>query len=374
MTIQIRDVVTRKTIGLFSDFSSLIWTERFQKFGDFELILPKTEYAVNLFKLNRFITIPSSKNMMIITTIEYGEDEIKITGKSLEYILSKRIIYEWRDVEKEEHLKSLIESVISKSITNPEIAGRKIENVSLNYSVTSDPNYSLKIITDINRGDIVSDAIYGLCSYFDFGLKAEFDVYNKGIEYVIYEGKDRREIVFSQSSFNFKRSTYVESVEDFRSSVLVAGEGSETKRKMVTVSRQTEEKIITEEGEEIIKVNAYRGIERNEGFVDARDIQKKTSESLNNYKIRLKNRGISDLQEHSRTYAIDGEIRDSKKRKIDVDYFLGDIVTIKDDFFRANVRITEVVQSWSSRGYEIYPTFEVINVLTNEISEEFNME
>lgn len=371
MTIQVRDVFSRNVVGLFGNFKSLIWTERYQKVGDFELITPLSKKVYDLFKLYRYVSIPTSKNMMVITTVEIGEDEIKISGKSLESVLNRRKIYEWRNVESKVAFNNIISQIFSKAFLNPDISERKVENMSLSFEGNLE---NPEILTSINRGDNVGDAIYSLCIEFGYGLRAEFDPYTKNINYIVYAGKNKNHISFSRNRSNFKRNTYIESIEDFNSSVMVAGSGEGVNRKIIIVSRVTKSTETTEEGTEETIANFYRGIERIEGFVDARDIQKTSGESESNYKLRLKNRGISDLEEHDKSFSIDGKIRETKNLKVGKDYNIGDTVTIVDLYFKSIVRIVEVIQSWSSSGYEIYPTFDIVDVLTNEISEEYNME
>lgn len=362
MIIQIRDKINRKIIGLFGEFESMIWTERFQEYGDFELICSISKRASDLFMLGRFITVPTSKNMMIITKIEYQEDKIKITGKSSEYILNRRIIYEWRNTEQEIYFKNLLTSLFYSAISNPTNEKRRIENVSIKFDINNVDD--IKFLTNINRGDKLGDAFYSLCIELGYGLRAEFDFYTERINYIVYEGKNKKHLMFSSDRFNFERTTYVESVDNFFSDVLVGGDGEGTNRKMVTVSRMIKEEV---DGE-IIMTNCFDGIDRVEGYVDARDIQKKTSESMLNYKERLKERGIAILSEHNEDKLIDGDILNSDLLE------LGDLVTVKDGSFRSIVRISEIIQSWSSSGYKKYPTFRVENTLTNDVSESFNVE
>lgn len=368
MVIQIRDIATRDVVGLFKEFSSIIWTERYQERGDFELTAPLSKRSVGLFEDIRFIKIPSSSNMMMIKSIEYGENELKVTGYDLKNILYNRVIYEWRDTETKVKLKDFMTSLFQNSLTNSSYGGRNINNISLTFDI-EDEIAETMILTDINRGDNLGEVFYQLCNEFGLGLDARFDVYSKNIDFIVYSGRDKRGLIFSRKNHNFRRSQFVRSYENFVSSMLVGGEGEGEKRKMVTVNR-----VLKIEGEDgTVVTNVYDGIKRVEGFIDAREIQKQTNESLDNYKGRLKNKAVTEMEEKNVSNLVDGEIRDTGSIKIGVDYDKGDVVTIKDDYFKTSARVTEIIRSWSSKGYEIYPTFKALDFTTPEITEEFNM-
>lgn len=367
MVIRVRDT-NRNLIGLFGNFESLIWTERYQDIGDFSLVVPLTDRSLSSFQIDHFIEVPTSKNLMVIEkiSIDIKNSKMTITGGSLESILNRRVIYEYRNVDSEWKPSSLALALFDNAIANPKNNNRKIDGL---YFEPLDEDGVMgggaKTITSkANRGDFLGTAFYSLCRDIDAGLKAEFDQRKNTVTYSMYYGADKTDLVFSKSKHNFDSSESVESYEKLLTSILVAGEGEGNSRKMITVSRQTSN------GEE-----KYVGILRRESFLDARDLQKGSSESLTKYKSRLKDRAVDSLDEYKPEFLLDGTILNFGTYQLNRDYGLGDMITIKEPYIKIVARISEVIQSWSpTDGYTIYPTFELVTSDKAEIDEEYNIE
>jgi len=92
------------------------------------------------------------------------------------------------------------------------------------------------------------------------------------------------------------------------------------------------------------------GIERYELFVDARDLADDE---------HLPGRGKRKLAEHIQTAFLEGQILTQSMFKLGVDYNLGDTVTVQNEDWNVGVnsRVTEVQESWESKGYDIRLTF-----------------
>lgn len=83
-------------IEVIDKFQSLIWTERFQDYGDFELILHSTKSLRNLLTIGAKVSINKSNRIMIIEEVENrklndGYKILIVKGSSLEKILDDRI-------------------------------------------------------------------------------------------------------------------------------------------------------------------------------------------------------------------------------------------------------------------------------------------
>ncbi len=103
-------------VGIIDGYESFIWTDRFKEYGDFELYSVVDYKILNLCKQDYYIQIDESDHLMIIDTIEITTDadngnHIKITGKSLESLLDRRIIWDQTTVSsgKDHTLKTAIE-------------------------------------------------------------------------------------------------------------------------------------------------------------------------------------------------------------------------------------------------------------------------
>lgn len=78
-------------------YTSMIWTDRYNSSGDFELRVPCTTSNYNLFQKARYITIDKSDRVMVIEKRQINTqvdkmDEYIISGRSAETLLDRRVI------------------------------------------------------------------------------------------------------------------------------------------------------------------------------------------------------------------------------------------------------------------------------------------
>ena len=90
-------------IAVVDDYESLIWTDRYQEYGDFEIYTPVTADILNVIKQDYYLINRDSEHVMIVekllikTDVETG-NHITITGRSLESILKRRIVWGLRSL------------------------------------------------------------------------------------------------------------------------------------------------------------------------------------------------------------------------------------------------------------------------------------
>lgn len=378
MVVNILDRDFREIFHL-DTFESLIWTERFTGYGEFELLLPLNSEAIQYAEIDNYLKLPDSDRLMIIETIEIDssfEDgsKFKLSGRSLESILTRRIV--WNQTKIYGNIQGIIEKVLNDSIINPSIAERKIDNFILNTEITEnsvieaswqdyivhegqiDEEDDTEDILDTNMsveytGDNVYDIIQEFCLAIPIGFK--ITVNEKGqFVFTLYRGGNRtyeanefgKFVVFSPSYNNFSSSNYLNSKAEYKNVTHVLGEGEGSEREELTVG----------DG---------RGLERRELYTDARDLQSKLDDgsvlARKYYRNFLRQRGKEKLAEVQEIISFEGEIEPERSFKYNEDYFIGDIVKIKNELgMSASVRITEIVRSQDSEGYKLYPTFEVI--------------
>ena len=102
-------------------------------------------------------------------------------------------------------------------------------------------------------------------------------------------------------------------------------------------------------------------MDRRELYTDARDISQTVdggTMSSEEYDAQLAERGKEKLAECVEIKSFDGKSDANTTFKFGEDYFIGDIVQIENEYgMESRSRITEVMLSESSSGFEIYPTF-----------------
>lgn len=167
----------------------------------------------------------------------------------------------------------------------------------------------------------------------------------------ISAGKDRTKgntqgnvpVVFSQSLSNIARTNYELESKQYCNVAYVAGEGEEEQRKWYEVYAK----------EEVAKgVEDKSGWQRNELWIDARDVQSKDKEGNEltdeEYEQLIKQRANEKFAENEKGESYTATITEANKQyTYGIDYVLGDLVTVIDDELGITVdaQVTTVTKS-----------------------------
>lgn len=343
-------------IHLIDGYKSLIWTDRYNLPGEFELYTEVSGEVLKYVTRGSYLTIKESDRTMIVQDISVESDVelgnyIKITGPSLEELIGRRIIWKQRVLNTD--LQNGIKTLLNENIISPSDSNRRIPNFV--FQSTSDTRITdIKIDTQFT-GDNLLDAINTLCVVYDIGFKL---VMNKQKQFIfsLYAGVDRTYdqtsnpyVIFSPSFENLVESNYYESSENLKTMTLIGGEGEGNQRYYVTYFASND-----------------TGINRRELFTDARDLQREYTDdngvdhtyTTTQYNSVLQERGKSKLSECTEIVTFEGQVEPRQSFIYKKDYYLGDVVQIENEYgFRGTARISEVVASIDQGGYSIYPTF-----------------
>lgn len=345
--------------AIIDTFESFIWTERFNGAGDFELHMPVRLSMLNELRIGRYLWKKSTKCQMIIECVEITTDpdegdKLVVTGRSLESILDRRIV--WNQTILSGNFQNGIKRLLEDNVINPSIVERRIPNFV--FKASSDIKIaSLVFDGEVQLfGDNLYDAIISLCEEKNIG----FDVFptEYGFEFELKAGADRSYkqdtlpwVVFSPSYDNMLSSNYINSYLNFKTIALVGGEGEGSKKKTTTA--------IDEDG-------AGDGLTRREMYVSAQSISSNIPEGLEitpeSYLEQIRYQGQLALRETKYTTAFDGELNIDVQYIYGKDFFLGDIVQIENEYdVTARSRITEIMWSQDASGTQTVPTFVSIN-------------
>lgn len=333
-------------VGTIDTFTSIIWTNRYYTYGDFELYLSVTKNNLSILQEGYYLIREGYEtNAMIIdkivisTDIENG-NYLTITGKCLKSIVYRRII--WNQTNMVGQLESCISRLLNENIINPEINSRQISNfVNGNTLATSIS------VTAQYTGDNLGETIAAICQNYGLGWDVQLDLNNKQFVFVLYKGTDRSYdqntvpwIIFSNEYENLLTTTYTFDKSKYSNVAKVAGEGEGIARKFVTIGNAS-------------------GLSRYELYVDARDVSSNDGEiSASEYNSQLIQRGNEKLTEVDFTENFEGEVETNYTYQYDRDYFLGDIVEVVNEYgIAASTRILEVIQSEDDSGIYTIPTF-----------------
>lgn len=197
------------------------------------------------------------------------------------------------------------------------------------------------------------EAAQEICAAYGLGIRAVYDDIGQVTPRIeVFEGTDRSErqiinspVIFSEEFENLLSTNYVLDTVNYKNVALVAGEGEGKARKHAVYGNAA-------------------GMTRREIFVDARDVSSNDGEiSETEYTEQLTARGAERIAGHTAYEAFDGEIDSNNTFILDVDYTLGDIVTIENKYgIRKNVRISTIVETWDDIGYTVMPMYENLEV------------
>ena len=340
-------------VSIVDSYTSLIWTDRYYKAGDFEIYIPTSRENLDKFVPDYYLWDRDSDHMMIIENIKTTSDidegnNLTVSGRSLESILERRIV--WNQTEISGSFQNCIKRLINENVISPASSKRAISNFIFVDSI--DPAITtLTIDAAQYDGENLYDIICKLCEDKKVGFKITLNSSNK-FEFRLYVGADRSYsqntnpfIVFSPQFENIINSEYRESKSVFRNVALVAGEGEGTERKKA------------EAGD----VN-LTDLDRREVFISS-DLSTNNGEISDSVYInQLKEKGVEELKNHKTEKIFEGEVETSKIFIYKRDYFMGDILELEDEYGRqSRTRVIEFIRNQDNNGFKAYPSFEVVD-------------
>lgn len=345
-----------QSVAVVDMFESLIWTERYNKCGDFEIYGPVTQNMLDVFAVDRYLWISGSRSIMIvedrkIESDEENHDKITITGRSLESILERRIV--WGQKVLTGNFQTAIQTLLNENVISPSISERAIPNFI--FETSTDSRVTALTVDAQFNGDNLYESIQKLCEDKNVGFEVTLNSSNQFV-FRLYFGTDRSYaqtalpyVVFSPAYDNLLTSSYVESKKTLKTVGLVGGEGEGSARKTAIAA---------------ISSGAGSGLARREMFIDAGDVSTTTdSGTLSDdvYKTQLVQKGTSVLAENTMTKSFEGQMETSRSWKYGTDFFMGDIVQVANEQgITASSRIIELIHSQDSSGLSVYPTFATV--------------
>lgn len=360
MVVEILDT-NFQFVDYLYEFESFIWTDRYNKPGDFEIFAPAKSKNLNLFKRNYYVKIDMSEHLMIIEDVVWQSsaesgDHVKVTGRSLESILDRRIV--WGEYEmpatNSKDVQSEVFALLEQEVINGrDIADRKIPNFECKHK-DNIPGMSDSLAGGSFKGDSLLKIIEDLTDEYDFGWKLIYDEETGKLIFSFFAGVDRTEgydlgergfVEFSPEYENVIESTYSEISSDTRTAMLVGG----------TWREEDEEEPIFE------GIGSGSGIQRREIFYES-NVDKTDEMSRTQYCDAIRLDGGKELQKYRLVSTFDGKYETNIQFKYGKNFFIGDIVTVKDVFgHTSSARVTEFIRSINiSNGEEAYPTFEMV--------------
>lgn len=344
--------------GIVEKISSLIWTRRYWTCGEFKLLVPFTEDHARMLVKNNIILKRGDEEAaeiryVHITKNSQGLEEIEVQGKFLLSWIGKRIIT--NQIITNDTTQNILYAIVrqtctaagtSRNIPDFTIATDDSDTGSGNIDYTSEKYINAQLAAET------------AAKAAKLGMRVKTSPKTGLHVFSVYEGRDLTEgnaagnapCIFSQEFDNIVEQEYTNSIENLKSTAYVGGEEKEgVARKVATVGGST------------------TGLDRDEVFINATDIvQEYENESQQTvtltdaqYLALLSARGVEELEQYAETLAFGSKINTNANLKYREDYDLGDRVTCINKRWgvRIDVRITEIAETYETRGEEIDITF-----------------
>lgn len=362
-----------KIQSILDSYESLIWSMRANEPGDFELYLPKTNDNVSLFKnpfaddTNMYVAIPGVFRydeyfpMMIVETVEFsdGDNVIKLSGRSLESILDRRIIWGQQSYNSGDYVLNVIQDIVNRNIINPQNPSRTINGFTFQAAVQN-----TKTLDDAVQyeGTSILDILSELCETYGFVYnitisdESLLDIRLDIKEPLDYTGSLPGYVnkVFSTELNNFYNVKYVESTNTLKTSAFVSG------------MRYSDDEAGKFYQTEDVNYSGMQtsGVYRRELYVNASDIQYDDDAGniygTTTYSSFLRDRGKLELKNNKKTIALEGDINIYD----DIWYqLIGSTVIINggNENLRRKAKIKELIYSVSNSEETLVPTFEIVD-------------
>ncbi len=336
-------------IHIVDSFVSLIWTRRYFKSGEFELHLPLTEDNIRYLIKDNIIYKKGDNEAGYIETRqidldEEGNEVLTIKGKFLTNYTDRRI--NWGQLLFNGKSEVLMRKLVNDNCINPSNSIRKIPLLELGEL----KNYTETIEYQNSYGNVVNE-LESIALTNELGYRINFNQIDKKLIFEVYKGVNRSvnqsliaPCIFSRDFENILKQTYMESNNNYKNTVLVAGEGEGAARTLVSIN------------------NNNSGLNRRELFVDARDLQKEVDGVILTdiqYKNTLIQRGKEKLTEYQEVKTFESNVNTRGNNIYKIDYDLGDIVTVTDKKWGVilDTRITEIEEVYEDGKIEVNPVF-----------------
>lgn len=352
-------------------YSSLIWHESFQEPGWFELYLHADEALKKYVQENELLITRADTNVgmapdrLVLTTSTEDGDYMTIRGMSAEGLMHRRIVMQKASFLSTDYPNApyILNYLIQENIGGHWYYNRDDQHspntlgawLWCNVIQKGTDDEGLTQTVDLQPyGQNLGAVIEQVCKACSMGFRLPFDPETGRLKYEFYAGKDRSlhqeelpAVVFSSQFNNLGNTEYIYDRSSMATFVLVGGEGDGTNRK---------------EGWKTRWQHQYAGVGLNARsiFVDAKSLSSNTKGidgDASKYQSLLNSTAFDALYAANETQDFSGEVTPNGQFRYRRDYFLGDTVSVENDFgIKGTATVTGVTEVVDETGHRIVPT------------------
>lgn len=342
--------------AVIDKFESLIWTERWQEFGDFQLDIPSTSGSRTLLRAGTRLAMNKSNYVMTVESIEDGDDSenrrmLTVKGRSLESQLLDRVAKnsladlttspKWTiTLPPAEVARKIFHDICVLGILDPaDVIPFIVEGPLLSPGTITEPVDPITVELDPTT---VYDAIVDISKVWNLGFRMLRNFDASEIYFDVYSGSDRTSgqtvhspVIFTPELDNLQNTKELTSIDKAKNVAYVFSPAGFQMVYAIGVDPEIE------------------GFARKVLVVNASDI---TSENPD-VASALIQRGNEELAQYRTYQAFDGEISQLSQYKYGTHYHLGDLVEQRNlSGVTNNMRVSEQIFVQDREGERAYPT------------------
>ena len=372
--------------AVVDNYESLVWTDKAKECGDFELYMYYDPDLWKTIKLGTFLRIADSEHTMMVDKRDLKdtfEDAPRMifTGKSMEHILCRRVVYKQIDVTAPPG------DIVNKLLDENCIDGPYLQQFAPS---PTDPNKKYRGITGLYRdgsnwqlelgnrqisqqylGQNIYEAVSELlktyssprCYYFVHHTDE-----NKwrwrlgtGVDRSWNQGTNEW-VTFSSDFNNLKSSEFVQDNEKYANSFYITGADPGDNRPRITIP-------IERPVDDDPSHGFNSGMKRIEKWIDGSSIRLKDDQNkdipVQTYMNELMNYGYSSMREYVTETTFTGDVDPNVQWAYMRDYHIGDAVNVIDDMGNGAIcAINGITITVDENGTIIVPDFKAIRNIT----------
>jgi hypothetical protein len=375
MEVYILDSLLRR-VEVIDQFESLIWTERFNAFGDFQLVIQSTLQNRTRLKPGVRLAMNESYRVMTVETVVDGEDEdgkqiLEVSGNSLESLLLDRLAKDTLTNPNPWVINGTPAAVarwIFRQICFDGILDPldKIPYLTIGSFLPAMPTSNIAepvdpIIANVQPKSVY-EAIKEICDVWTLGFRLLRQDNPAGLYWDVYAGRNLtsgqtllKPVIFAPELDNLTNTKELNSIESSKNVAYVVALNGALVVYPQDLPPDTD------------------GFDRRVLYVDASDITLPYGTAPSGvpdtartaFIAALTQRGKEELAKNRPLQAFDGEINPNSLYQYQRDYFLGDLVEQRNRDGMANqMRVTEQIFVSDKEGPRRYPTL-TLNTFVN---------
>lgn len=353
MEVYILDSLLRRT-EVFDKFESMVWTERWQAFGDFELDLNSTLENRSQFTPGTRIAINESYRVMTVKSVEDKTDEegkklLKVTGSSLEQILDDRVAKnlmanttldpKWVLTDTPGNVvRTMFDHICRLGGLHPDDVIPFLQPGTI-FPIDTIPESTTPIVWEQVPASLYS-AVQEVCTLYDLGFRLVRNFDTSQLYFDVYTGNDRTSqqsildpVIFAVNLDNLQNTTEFSTIDQSKNVAYVFSEDG-----FAEVYGDNVDPDIT-------------GFERRAMLVSTT-----VPEDVVDVEDFLIQAGTQELRKHRALSVFEGELNQRGEYMYGRDYGLGDICELRNqDGVVTYKRIGEQIFVSDAEGDRSYP-------------------